>query len=445
MNATTSPHNAVTGTQASSQPPSLAPSPALDADMAAVSSVSFGMLAAAAAGGSTTTEMEVEDTPAATNPTNPTNQQYQLHRTPTSPSTFNPAAWTGQIIGSGGIEQHPHPPPAANNATMAQNQPAAAFSTPSLVRDGPPSVDADSNHLLRSATLYASPDLAALTAIATTTSTSTTTTNNVATPPTMTMMNAVLAGPTNDMAATTSSYGLGYGYGFGYGYFTPSAANAPSSMSATTMNHMPTTTIDGRIIGAATSRDDLSPTGTTPPLPTPLPPVSAHRHLRHPGMFAGTPIGDGAGISRSFFTPGGNFANLFAPSVEDTTGAATTATNMMGVSNPFGSSMTNYAPGAGQQQQGGQQLQQPRLNHPGAPFSLTVTAINASQMQVRYEHFCTLYSCIIPSCSFEFHLYLCMLFELVSYHCILPSCSTHVLTVPTPNRPADGSDGSCFQ
>lgn len=410
MNAPTTPHNVVTATEVSSQPPSLAPSPVLDVDMAAVSSVSFGTSAAAAAGGSTTTtEMEVEDT-TATEAANPTNQQYLLHRTPSSPSTFNPASWTGQIIGSsGGIDQHPHPPPPA---MMAQNQPtpttttaaAAAFSTPSLVRDGPPSVDADSNHLLRSATLYASPDLAALTAIATATTSTLTTTNNAATPSTTTMMNAATtaaAGPTSDMAAATG-YGLGYGYDFGYhGYFTPSAAaHAPSSyMTAATTATMPTTTIDGRIIGAATSRDDLPPTGTTPPLPTPLP-MSAHRpHLRHPGMFAGTPIGDGAGISRSFFTPGGNFANLYAPSVEDATDPATAATNTMGTSNPFGLSMADYAPGAGQQQ-GGLEQQPPRLNHPGAPFSLTVASINASQMQVRYWH-------CIHSCSVIFIQILC--------------------------------------
>lgn len=394
MNAPTTPRNVVTSTEASSQPPSLAPSPVLDVDMAVVSSVSFGTStgAAAAAGGSTTTtEMEVEDT-AAAETANPPNQQYLLHNTSTSPSTFNPASWTGQIIGSGGIDPHP--------TMMAQNQPtpttaaAAAFSTPSLIRDGPPSVDADSNHLLRSATLYASPDLAALTAIATTTMTSTLTTNhnNAATPSTMTMMNAATAAaPTNDMAAATG-YGLGYGYGYGFGYhgyYTPSAAadHATSSMPAATAANLPTTTIDGRIVGAATSRDDLPPTGTTPPLPTPLP-MSAPRHIRHPGMFAGTPIGDGH-ISRSFFTPGGNFANLYAPSVEDTTDpAATMATNMMGTSNPFGLSMANYDPTAGQQQ-GGQQ--QPRLNHPGAPSSLTVAAINASQMQVRLFSFIDLF------------------------------------------------------
>ena len=378
MNAPTTPHNVVTSTEASSQPPSLAPSPVLDVDMAVVSSVSFETSTDAAA------EMEVEDT-AATETANPPNQQYLLHNTSTSPSTFNPASWTGQIINSGGID---HPP-----AMMAQNQPtpttaaAAAFSTPSLIRDGPPSVDADSNHLLRSATLYASPDLAALTAIATTTtSTLTTNHNNAATPSTTTMMNAATAAaPTNDMAAATG-YGLGYGYGYGYGhgfgyhgYYTPSAAAAHATAN------LPPTTIDGRIVGAATSRDDLPPTGTTPPLPTPLP-MSAPRHLRHPGMFAGTPIGDGAGISRSFFTPGGNFANLYAPSVEDTTDpAATMATNMVGTSNPFGLSMANYDPAA-DRQWGGQQ-QQPRLNHPGAPSSLTVAAINASQMQVRLFSF----------------------------------------------------------
>jgi len=56
----------------------------------------------------------------------------------------------------------------------------------------------------------------------------------------------------------------------------------------------------------------------------------------------------------------------------------------MGVSNPFGFSMANYATSASQQGGDGQGQQQPHLNHPGAPFpSLTVAAINEAQMQVQ--------------------------------------------------------------
>ena len=362
------------GTEASSQPPSLAPSPALDVDMTAVSSVSLG---AGAAG--STAEMYVEDTGIANSNRD---QQFLLHRTLASRSTFNPAAWTGQIIGStggGGGDQPPPPAPAAANNAMAQND--QPFSTPSLIRVGPRLADADSNHLLRSATLYASPDLAALTAIAATTATTAapaTFNDNVqaaSTPLTMTMNAAAAAN--NNMIMAAAGYGYGFGYGYGYPSFPP--AFTPSAASATSAT-VPAT-VDGRIVGAAMSRDDLPPTGTTPPLPSPLPMPASTHHRRHPGMFAGTPLASfGDGISRSFFTPGGNFVDL--PSVNNntavtsTTSSASTA-DTVGASNPFGFWIAaNVTSAVGQQ---------PQLHHPGAPVpSLTVAAINAAQMQVRY-------------------------------------------------------------